>query len=76
MKKKLSWRKRRKLQKELEIELLESTRTLMLFLENECRYTRGARELGHIFNMHYEKLSEISSELRGVEYNPVRNMFF
>ena len=70
------WYIRKKLQKQLEIEMIETMCTILKYLEAESRYTRHGRELAYHFESHFEKLKEISCQLRGVEYRPVRKTFF
>ncbi len=69
------WYMRKKIQKQLEIEMIETMCTILKYLEAESRYTRHGRELAYHFESHFEKLKEISCQLRGVEYRPVRKTF-
>ena len=75
MVKKFNFDMRKKLQKQLEIEMIETMCTILMYLEVESRSTRYGRLDCH-FESHFEKLKEISCQLRGVEYRPVRKTFF
>jgi hypothetical protein len=65
MKKRISWFKRRKLRKQIEIEMAETMCTLCLYLNEQSR-----RSMPHgmaydmYFMSHFRKLKQISTTLR------------
>ena len=68
MKKKLNWWKRRKIKKEIELEMLETLCTICLYLADDSKHSpilRG-KYYGH-FDSHFRQLKEYSYELRGVD---------
>ena len=65
---KLSWIKRRKLNKQIEAELLETMCTICLYLEADSRHSPilYQRYAPH-FDSHFRKLKDYSYKLRGVD---------
>ena len=75
--KKLSWWKRRKLKKGVELEMLETLCTICLYLADESRHSsmfRG-KYYGH-FDSHFRKLKDYSYELRGIDNHTVTRFDF
>lgn len=74
MKKKLSWFKNRKMQKQLQLEMVETMCTLCLYLNEQSR-----RSMPHgmaydmYFMSHFRKLKQISTTLRESEVEDGRN---
>lgn len=74
MRKKLSWFKKRKLQKQLELEMVETMCTILLYLEEESRRTRPHRlPYEDYFRGHFDHLKKVSIGLRESEVEDVRN---
>lgn len=65
--KKLSWIKKRKLNKEIEVELLETMCTICLYLGEDSRHAPYMfRKYAPHFDLHFRKLKDYSYQLRGV----------
>lgn len=68
--------KKRKLQKQMKIELLETMCTICLYLEEDSKRTPTARRYTYHFESHFEHLKELSCALRNEEYKPIREVRF